>query len=144
MINHIWSVICENSSIDNESNKVSLFNVLESLTIFGIQDQVIGIPLRFEVLTLWERTEETPIEGVTRLIQIKPNGEPSKPLEIKIDLSKSHFHRTRISIQGFSLSGPGRYVFQIQYKEGEADWQQAAELPVLIEYEAPEEDQPDS
>jgi len=144
MIKHIWSILCDSSSIDGESNKVSLFNVLESLTVYGNPEQVYGIPIKFEVITLWERTGETPVEGVMRLMQIKPDGESSNPLEVKIDLSKSHFHRTRISIQGLPLAGPGRYVYQVESKEEEADWQKVAELPILINFEEPKSNTQDS
>jgi hypothetical protein len=34
------------------------------------------------------------------------------------------------------LYGPGRYVFVIDYKEGEKKWKQATEIPLLINFEA--------
>jgi len=135
MIKHIWSVLCGSSSIDNESNKVSLFNILENLTIYGDPEQVTGIPINVEILTLWERLYEEPCEGFMRIILINPHEIASQPFEFNIDLKEAHFHRTRMAITGLPLSGPGRYVYQVAYKEGETNWQIAAELPILIRFE---------
>ena len=120
------------------SNKVSLFNVLESLTIYGDPEQVKGIPINFEILTLWERSEEIPCEGLMRATLFDSKRNASQPFEFNIDLKQSHFHRIRMSITGLPLSGPGRYVYQVAFKEGKADWQDAAELPILIRFEASE------
>lgn len=136
MIKHNWSVLCDSSSIDSETNRVSLFNVLDTLTIVGDPGDVQGIPIRFEIFSMWENTIDTPSEGVMRLIAIDPNGETRSPLEVRIDLTSSHFHRSRIQIQGLKLSGPGRYVFRIEYKDEDKDWKSVAELPILINFES--------
>lgn len=135
MIKHIWSVLCESSSIDSETNKVSLFNAFESLTIYGDPEQIKGIPINFEILTLWERMEEETCEGVMRVILFDAKGDASPDFECNINLRESHFHRTRMAVKGLPLSGPGRYVCQVAYQIGEADWQIAAELPIIIRFE---------
>jgi len=109
---------------------------MESLTIYGTPDQVDGIPIRFEVISLWERSEDEPCKGTMFLSQISPTGERTDPLEVDIDLSKSHFHRTRILIQGLKISGVGRYRFLISVKEDSREWL-AAELPILVNFEMP-------
>ena len=135
MIKHTWSVLCESASIDNESNKVSIFNVLDGLTVLGDPEQVNGIPVTFEMISSWERSKEEPCEGSMRVYQLKPSGEKTSYLEFGIDLSKSHFHRTRIKFNGLPLAGPGRYVICVEYKEGDGKWQKAAELPLLVKFE---------
>lgn len=59
-IRHIWSVLCQKSSIDVDSNNVSLFNVVEEVqvnfqgTLNKTPDKPITLPLAFELVTLWE------------------------------------------------------------------------------------------
>jgi hypothetical protein len=138
MIKPIWSVLCEGTSIDSETNKVSIFNTLDGLTIFGDPEQETGVPIRFEVISFWERSEEDPCEGKMRVYQRKPSGKKSDYFPFYIDLTKSHFHQTRIKFNGMPLSGPGRYAFVVEYKEGEGKWKKAAELPILINFEMKE------
>jgi len=136
MIKHIWSVLCGDASIDRDTNRISLLNILESLTVFGDVEQFKGVALNFEVVSDWEKEDDNPYEGMMRIKRRMPAGELSEVIKTKIDLTKSHFHRTRIRFNGMPLAGPGRYVFEIDYKEGEGKWKKAAELPIVINFEA--------
>src|SRR3989338_5214550 len=61
MINHLWSIACSRTSVDRESNNISLFEVLEQLTLSGgpIQPGKKGVvPILFEIVSLWTKEHE--------------------------------------------------------------------------------------
>lgn len=67
IIEHVWSVVCSSSSVDRETNNISLFNLIEKLT-FNIPTTVlekvkreekrsIAFPIEFEVVSRFRRSE---------------------------------------------------------------------------------------
>jgi hypothetical protein len=134
MIQHVWSVLCEGSSFDTETNRVSLFNILESLTVFTNSDPPITIPISFEIVSLWTRTKDgESAQGKMRVYSCMPSGENKQIAETDIDLKNVTFHRNRLKSQGLGLSSAGPYVFRVEMQnQGETDWQVVAYLPLLV------------
>jgi hypothetical protein len=136
MIDHVWTVICSRSVIDRDSNNISLHNVLEQITIAQEVDpeQVAVIPTKFEVVTLWARSDfDEPAEGEQRLTLIAPSGETLVTGEAKIDLSEFRRTRYRAKFEGLPTKGRGRYVFRIECRtNGNAAWSQAADIPLEL------------
>ncbi len=62
-IKHIWTILCSNSSIDQNTNNVSLFNVIEQVELQAFDKKKInekqekGIPLNCELISLWNRKD---------------------------------------------------------------------------------------
>jgi len=72
-IEHIWSVLCSNSSVDIDTNSLSIFNVVEQLNIQSIPKVVSlhnnnsspkeagqessVIPVTFEIVSLFQRQD---------------------------------------------------------------------------------------
>ena len=137
MIRHVWSVLCQSSSIDNETNHISLFDVLDSLTIYGNPKEEITIPLKVDVVCLWVRAdEETPCRGTMRLSYLKPAGKSFDPIEAEINLIDVMFFRNRLHVEMLSLAGPGIYKFCVELKDEVDDsWNKVAELPFIVKYE---------
>ena len=142
MINHVWTVLCADSSIDSETNNVSLFHILEQLVVFCSEDpspEEMVIPVPFEVFSLWVRKDpEKPVHGKGRVFYCFPNDSCSKPAEFDIDLDKTVLLRTRVRSQGIKVRKPGMYTFYIELQnEGETEWTRVATLPLLIEFKDP-------
>jgi hypothetical protein len=139
MIDHIFSIICDTSSIDIDTNKISLLNVLEQLKVFSDSHDV-SIPIRFEIFSLWARSDsETPGVGYYRIIFSGAGFEREIQSPFKIDLTKVHFFRSRAKVLGIQLKGPGIYRFNIEFTpENDQNWMRVASLPFLVEYQEPE------
>jgi hypothetical protein len=137
MIEHVFSVLCSGTSIDAETNAVSLFKVLEQLTVFTESKDPLRIVIHFEILSLWTRqSPEVPCHGKMRVIFRSPGNQQRQQAELEIDLSKAINYRSKIVSDGIELNGPGKYQFRIELQEEDnADWQEVACLPVLVSYQ---------
>ncbi len=138
MIQHVWSVLCQSASVDKESRSLSLFNVIESITIFAeISSQPIRLPIHFAIVSLWRKSMDNDAvdKGKTQISFCAPDGTRVKKLELELDLSDSLFHRQIINSGGIVLSGPGLYKFLVEKFEEADGWKLAAELPFEVVYE---------
>ncbi len=138
MINHVFSVICDRSSIDTETNTASIFGVLEQLTVFTRDTGLIKLPIQFELFSHWSRMlVDQPAKGKMRVYFCSPTGDKNVRAESIIDLSSVVFYRIRIRINGIELSGPGLYKFVIEYQASEdVEWVEVAQLPILVTYDS--------
>jgi hypothetical protein len=138
MIEHIFSVLCSGVSIDTETNALSLFKVLEQLTVYTEGDQPLQLPIHFELLSLWtRRLAEEPCRGKARVTFISPS-DNRKLVELVVDLRQSVNHRTRIMSDKLELTGPGKYLFTIELQqENDQAWEKVATLPLLVSYQTP-------
>lgn len=134
MIQHVWSVICQNASIDVQTNSVSLLNTLENLVILGEPSKETPAILSCEIVSLWAREKETePCMGQMRVLINLPGQEKPQVITLEIDLAKTSFHRTRITIGALPLISGGRFEFQVEYRlSSEKVWHPAAKLPFLV------------
>ncbi|MBN2549898.1 MAG: hypothetical protein JXB15_12115 [Anaerolineales bacterium] len=140
MIQHVWSVLCQGSSIDSDSNRISLFNILESIQVIADQGKIINLPIPFEIISLWvQDASHSPAQGETRVSYIQPSGDTKSISTTKLDLSEAAFFRHRVIGRGLQLSGPGRYTFLVEFQnEGEEIWHSAASIPFFVYYLPPE------
>ena len=75
MIDHVWTVLCSQAIIDGESNTMSIQNVLEQITIHDEAGEPVSVPVRYDVVSLWVRTDpETPAQGQMRIKFRAPSG----------------------------------------------------------------------
>lgn len=139
MIQHIWTVICSNSVIDQDSNNISLQSVIEQLNIAGTPPAsgvVPAVPISLEVVTLWARADfDVPGRGRARVTFLFPSGIPSAPLQFEygIDLSSFKRNRTRWHINGLPIRESGRHIFRVEFQnEGENVWREVATVPLEV------------
>jgi len=139
MIDHVFSVVCNNLSIDKDTNTVSIFNVMESVIAFTETIDPIILPLSFEILSYWvSRDENTPCKGKMQAHYCDPDNVCIKLAELDINISEGLFHRTIIKSSGLQVKGPGRYKLQIRLQqEGSESWETVATLPIIVRYELP-------
>ena len=141
MIDHVWTVVCSHSVTDRDSNNVSIFNVIEQINITGEPKPQGVVPIRFEIVTLWARSDfDEPARGRARIIFISPSGKKVKLSEERdIVLSKYERLRARQFVQGLPVREPGRHVFQVELQnEGENRWRKVASVPLKIAFVSPE------
>lgn len=134
MIRPVWSVLCQSASFDVQTNNVSLFNILEQITVFGEPSASKAAIIQAELVSLWARENiETPTTGQMRVYYIDPNGNHAVPLSLEINLSQANYHRTRINMSGFPIIAKGEYNFYIEYQvQGDEQWKLAAKIPLMV------------
>lgn len=133
MIDHIWSVLCSRSTIDTESNNVSLFNVIEQINPVGLPEGARGLlPMEVEIVSLWVR-DDVPGRGFTRVVIETPSSSVEPSAEGMIDLSSETIKRfrTRQRLLGVPFEGHGQYWFRVEFRTEEAtEWITVARIPV--------------
>ena len=141
-IKHIWSVLCKSSVIDQDDKNISIHGVLEQLNVSLVPKDPtrkldkIGIPLNYEIVSLWQKDKEAQIaKGEIKYIFIDPNGkELLKNTQIMEIPKVSRRFRSRMKISGLPITINGDYLFQIRLKEkGFNEFKLVSELPLEIE-----------
>ena len=136
MINHIWSVLCENSILDQDTKLISMINVLEELTIPDepVPDKILQVVV--SLVTLWVRSDiHTPSQGFARYDFTSPSGEVLQSLEQPVDLTKYERLRARGQFAGLKLPEAGQYYFNIKFRGNERDeWDRVAALPLKVNF----------
>lgn len=135
---HIWSVLCQKSSIDVETNLLSLFNCVEELSLTlenteALKNNLV-ISTEFQLVSFWAResaeTENSlEIEGELIDAQGKVLNKFNNNFPVKQGVLR---FRNRTNIQGLPITGPGRYLLRLKQKNEQGDWLIVTELPLDV------------
>lgn len=135
---HIWSVLCQKSSIDFETNLVSLFECIEEVNMVfnGTQaasNEKMMIPVDWQLVNYWIVDNPLNEEVLEMKIDfINPEGEVFNTYKNKIETQKNMKRfRSRMNINGFEVTKSGRYNILVSYKNGD-DYAEVCKLPVDI------------
>lgn len=135
---HIWSVLCQKSSIDVETNLLSLFSCVEELSLTldsseALKNNIV-VPTEFQLVSFWAREqaeEESSLEVEGELIDAQ--GKVLNKFNNKFAIKKGVLRfRNRTNIQGLPITGPGRYLLRLKQKDEQGEWPVVTELPVDI------------
>ncbi len=135
---HIWSVICEKSAIDFETNLLSMFNCIEEInTIIDktklVENEKLFIPVNFQIISFWlieNFNQDNSIEVKGELID--PQGKTLNEFRNTLRAKKGVKHlRNRTNIQGLPVTETGRYYFRISQKK-DNKFVSVTELPLDV------------
>ena len=134
---HVWSVFCSKSSVDRNTNNISLFDVTEQLNLSYEGDLVAGpvmVPGEFDLVSLWLRSNvEKPESPVLRASVIGPNGKTLVGPEHKIDLATAPRSRSILKMNAVPINGNGYHFFLVELRnEGTKVWQEVARIPLDV------------
>lgn len=135
MIDHVWTVVCAMSVVDRETNNISLFNIVEQLTLLTQPEQEITPQLPLDIVTLWARADDAvPARGFSRLTFRSPAGDPIHQEEGRVDLSDHERLRMRRRLLlRLNLRESGRYCFCVEVRlENETEWRTVATVPLKV------------
>lgn len=139
---HVWSILCQESSIDSESNLLSLFKCVEEISLVLNSTEVPKdkkhiVPLKFQLVSFWT-TENTDVNK-DKVLEIKldfldPDKKVLSHFEKKINVKKGSLRfRNRININGLPITKEGRYVFNVlKKKSNKKDHELVAKLPIDV------------
>lgn len=137
---NIWSVICEKSVIDKDTNSISLFNSLEELSINYSGEKklkktdVKNIPILFEIVSLWfdeSIKDDRKFEIVLEVLDPNNKITNKSVQECVMEKGKKRL-RTIAKLNGLGITSNGLYKIIIKYKYGKVI-KIASEIPIDIE-----------
>ncbi|MFW9940463.1 MAG: hypothetical protein ACFFFT_05440 [Candidatus Thorarchaeota archaeon] len=140
MIENVWTVICQRSVVDKDTNNLSIFDVLEQFTITAPKlpksrdNKKTIIPLSFEVISFWiKKNMDHPETGTAKLTFKAPNGNQEEGAIFDINLQKHKRFRSKIKVAGIPFYGSGEYVFIVYLKnEKTGKWKEVSKVPIEI------------
>ena len=140
MPRHVWTVLCSNTSIDNQTNNISLFEVVEGLSLPGEApaDRDIALPVKLVLVTLWARSNpEVPEGGNGRFRFVAPDSRMLQTGEHELQLQGEYIRSRNLSrLEVIPLHGPGFYEYTIEYRTpNEADWVEVKRVPLEVRFE---------
>ncbi len=122
-LKNIWTIVSLSSAIDKDNNTVSLFDILEELTlqVSGNMPERTVIPINHHLMSLWEREETgTPFTLKFKIILRDPLGEILNENQAEVVMEAPHKRaRFRAQFNGFPVSIPGTYHYEIVSLEPE-------------------------
>ncbi len=140
-ISFAWAMLCQSSSVDANNNNLSLFNLIEEITVGITPDptqklpEIVNVPFPFHLVTLWKRNIEN--LNPTADVEVKlfdPKNKELQKIEYKLVFPDGKKNlRSIIQSPVFSVTDTGGYVFKISMKEsGESAFTEVAEVPVNV------------
>jgi hypothetical protein len=132
MPEHVWSVLCDRGIVDRFTNRVTLFNVVESGSVPA--DAAMGslVGISGMLLSLWIREDpDTPETAMVRTGLRVPSGHTIIAKEsLEIDLRESLWFRTLAHIKGIPFHGPGLYRIIVEcQRQPDTSWKEVAQVP---------------
>lgn len=136
---HIWTILCERSSVDSKSNLLSIFNCIEELSVVIDKTKApkgdTVLPVEFQLISFW--TVENPKNKNILEFQVEiidPKGDSLNKFSNKFDIKDGILRQRSITnIQGFKITEAGRYTIRvIQKQEEKKEFKIVSELPLDI------------
>jgi len=143
---HLWSIVCRSSSTDRVTNQISLFEVFEEITLVSSEaieakkGQQVMLPLDFQVITLWSRSDEARGERArSRIVVAPPTGKPLLTHVHEMDLTKTLRLRQTVRFESIPFGGFGSYQFRIQASAPGAlsKWRTVKVVPLVVKLGTP-------
>jgi hypothetical protein len=139
---HAWTVLCESSVIDMDTQLVSLFNVLEHINIAEPVEKIeevieskAAFKVQMELWSWWIRSDYTKPETATiRYSLIAANGEQFPPRLFRVSLETISTAHTRLRMRSFPFRGLGLYWWIVERKiDGDSEeWEGVARVPIEL------------
>ncbi|PIT93233.1 MAG: hypothetical protein COU06_01050 [Candidatus Harrisonbacteria bacterium CG10_big_fil_rev_8_21_14_0_10_38_8] len=139
-IEHVWTILCDKSVIDKETNNISLFNLIETLTLNPEKKQFksLSVDVNLQLVTRIKR----PL-GVTKGIKniyikvdfLSPKKESKLSFEKEFTISQKDITNLRIvnNIKNIIVEKEGEYEFVVSVKEiRNEDYEKIGRYPLSI------------
>lgn len=128
----VFGILCSSAILDQRSNNLSLFNVIDQINIkkeifekIENTQKFINIALEHEIATVWRTCVNQelchfPMNILLKVKLLDPNGKILNEHLVNMILpSKTRRHRFAIHLNGMPLTSPGDYVYVIEAAQNE-------------------------
>ncbi len=126
MMKHIWSILCERTSVDSQTNLISYLTAIEAISIKRL-------PFRIPFLvfaTLWRSDSEHGGAIELKLVMVNPDRSEKVVQHFKTQ-STATKHRVNLVLNGMEFSQSGTYRFRLERLNGKR-WERVSELPLDV------------
>ena len=142
----LWAILCESSVVDQETNRISLLNILEGIRVpepldpIAEESSLPAAPLNCDLFILFARSDPEAGEGGKGRIRMQfPADTPVARLpgpapEFDVDLTAAQQHRVRLRFPVLPYYKQGTYHFIIEAADAAGGWQQLFEIPLEVSY----------
>ncbi len=135
---NIWSIICEKSSIDAQTNLLSLFNCIEEVQLMidrkkmSKNDKLV-IPFNLQLISFWTIEDDTRENlAEIKIDLVDPKGEVLNEFSVGLKAKKGEKRlRSITNMQGIQITEGGRYYYRILQKKG-TKFEVASETPLDV------------
>ena len=143
----VWAILCESAVTDRDTNRVSLFNVIEDIMIHTppptspteSDRQYTLVPMKFEMVVLWARSNsDEPEHGEGRYRIVGPGDQELDSEEFEVDLTQHLRLRGHHQFSSLPYWNEGIYSLKLEYKPPNSVWQELFELPLRVEVQTDE------
>lgn len=116
-----WMILCENVSVDNKTNNVSIFNVVEEIKLdINVKEsdknsEIIFLPIKQKLISFWFNDNPTGMPNIKARLQFFDPGKKllqETPLEINFEDGKKRL-RFIIDLNGLMVTTSGQYTFSM-------------------------------
>lgn len=116
-IKNVWVILAQSSAIDQNSNTLSLFDILEEIAFQtnGPVPKKMVIPINTQLVSLWERGDAVgKVEFKFKFILRDPKKQILSERESVLKMEEHHKRsRFRAQLQGMPITVPGMYRYEI-------------------------------
>lgn len=126
---HVWSVLTLQSSIDDETNELSMFKILEELNVTskekltlsksGVLKTPLGLQVGFQLITLWKKLDpKKAVKFDARIEYVDPSGTAHQPFDHEISIPSGKTRaRHRFNVSSILVNQSGEYRFVISARD---------------------------
>ncbi|MEN8256952.1 MAG: hypothetical protein ABFS09_03715 [Thermodesulfobacteriota bacterium] len=135
MINHVWSVLCQQTIVDARTGATTHVNTVNGASFFEDEENLILPPL--VISTRWAKEDTTNAETTEIRVRIDP---PEGRDKIKIGQgtitlgTDQHGINSNIEVAHLRLKSGGRYSFLVDHRDPvkKTRWKTVAKLPIDV------------
>ena len=134
----LWALLCSSSSIDSETNNVSLTNIIEELTLgkeaFASNPEKIDLAVNFQIVSLIKKISGDKSFSIDiKLKLIDPNGTELNTVEYPVEMQADKQRmRQRINLPALTVTIAGEYRLEMLLRqEGEEKFEKGAYIPLI-------------
>jgi hypothetical protein len=145
-VDALWGLVCSMSSVDHKRNNISLFNVIDQLSIpksiiESAETLPLSINVEHELVIVWRRVMPhylctNALRLDVKISNIDPAGKVLSEILTQIDFSpKLKIIRMQVQNQFFHITNEGDYIYRIEaVQNGTTDFEQMLDIPYFVQF----------
>jgi hypothetical protein len=131
----VFAVLCQDAIIEEESQILTLFRIIERVNVINVERMAEEtpefIPHPMKLVGLWHRSDPNKGEVTTlRYSMVDPSGKRADGGTMEIDLRENNSLRSIGRIRGFPNRGFGIYRFEVSQSQDGKHWKRAGSYPL--------------
>lgn len=138
---HVWSILCKKASIDSQTNSLSIFDVIDKLTITQNTTAPVEVPaefvmpLEFQLATLISDIPKKNRKPVIKVSLFNAKNELMGETDNQLDVpDDARSLRSVIVFDAIKIKGEGIYTFNVSLRASNKEqFEVVANIPLEVE-----------